>query len=161
MKESLESTKTNYKRTATNEEDSFKTQYDYSLRFFPNFMCYFLDYITGISIMKFGKHHYRPLADGLTISESKINGLGLHTTMDWNAGAYLGETHVWSKYRTDWIRTPTGGFINHSENPNCYIHTDSFSRELYSVRPLKEGEEITVFYTQGYDDIIKTWHDEG
>jgi len=104
--------------------------------------------------MKFGAHHYRPLVKGLTISDSKINGLGLHATMGWNAGVFLGESHVWSEIRHDWIRTPLGGFINHSNTPNCFILTTDTKRELYSVVPIKEGDEITVFYTHGYDDII-------
>ena len=104
--------------------------------------------------MKFGPHHYRPLVNGLTISNSDINKLGLHTTADWNAGVFLGESHVWSEARRDWIRTPLGGFINHSNNPNCFILTTDNKRELYTVKPIKEGEEITVFYTHGYDDII-------
>ena len=40
------------------------------------------------------------------------------------------------------VRTPLGGFINHSEEPNCYINTDS-DENLYSVRPIKSGEELT------------------
>jgi len=104
--------------------------------------------------MKFGAHHYRPLVKGLTISNSNIDGLGLHATMDWNAGTFLGESHVWSEIRHDWIRTPLGGFINHSDHPNCFILTQDNKRELYTVVPVKQGDEITVFYTQGYDDII-------
>tara|TARA_X000001382_G_scaffold32213_1_gene21063 strand:- start:4090 stop:4500 length:411 start_codon:yes stop_codon:yes gene_type:complete len=109
---------------------------------------------SGKVIMKFGAHHYRPLIKGLTISNSNIDGLGLHATMDWNAGTFLGESHVWSEIRHDWIRTPLGGFINHSDHPNCFILTHDNKRELYTVVPVKQGDEITVFYTQGYDDII-------
>ena len=73
----------------------------------------------------------------------------------------LGVTHIWvSSPRVGWIRTPLGGFINHSEAPNSFIYTnidfpDGNQRELYTTRPIKKGEEITVFYTVGYDDIIK------
>jgi len=111
--------------------------------------------------MKFRSHHYRPLIDELTIKESKINGLGLHATENIKAGVYLGETHIWvSSPRVGWIRTPIGGFINHSEEPNSFIHTnvyyhDGNQRELYTTRPIKKGEEITVFYRVGYDDIIE------
>ena len=110
--------------------------------------------------MKFEPHHYRPLMVDLTIRESKINGLGLHATENIKAGAYLGVTHIWvSSPRVGWIRTPLGGFINHAEEPNSFIHTnidyhDGNQRELYTTRPIKKGEEITVFYTVGYDDII-------
>lgn len=104
--------------------------------------------------MKFSSHHYRPLVDGLTISDSLIHGLGLHASSDWKPGVYLGESHVWSIEDHDWVRTPLGGFINHSSNPNCFILTQENKRQLYTVKPIKEGEEITVFYTHGYEDIM-------
>ena len=110
--------------------------------------------------MKFGTHHYRPLINELTIQKSHINGLGLHATENLKAGIYLGETHIWESNRHDWIRTPLGGFINHSEDPNCFINKNIHyhhgdQRELYTIKPIKKGEEITVFYTVGYDDIIE------
>jgi len=107
-------------------------------------------------------HHfqdtYRPLIEGLTIKTSNIEGLGLFTTKDFLAGTDFGETHVFvlSNNRREWVRTPLGGFINHSENPNCYINTESEDRTLYSVRPLKKGEEITVFYRfETYDGLTE------
>ena len=69
--------------------------------------------------MKFKQHHYRPLIEELTIKESSINGLGLFATENIKAGIYLGETHIWESNRHEWIRTPLGGFINHSNKPNC------------------------------------------
>jgi len=85
--------------------------------------------------------------------------LGLHTLHPLKAGIYLGETHIWETKRWTWIRTPLGGFINHSSNPNCFINTnihyhDGQQRELYTVRPIEAGEELTVYYTVGYDDIL-------
>jgi hypothetical protein len=111
--------------------------------------------------MKFGTHHYRPLIKELTIKESEINGLGLHTTENLKAGVFLGETHIWESKRHEWIRTPLGGFINHSDKPNCFINTNIHyhngdQRELYTIRPIKKGEELTVFYTVGYDDVLET-----
>ena len=104
--------------------------------------------------MKFGPEHYRPLIEELTIKESEINGLGLHATEDLKAGLFLGVTHVWETKRWDWIRTPLGGFINHSETPNCYINTENEDRTLYSIRPIKAGEEITVYYRfESYDGM--------
>ena len=64
------------------------------------------------------KETYRPLPIGLTIKKSKIEGLGLHAEQSIEAGTVLGETHVLvhSRDRHEWIRTPLGGFINHSED---------------------------------------------
>ena len=97
------------------------------------------------------KENYQPLVKGLTIKESSIDGLGLFATEDLRAGIYLGVTHVWEEKR-GWIRTPLGGFINHSEDPNCFINEnihyhDGRQRELYVVKPIQKGEEITIYYT--------------
>ena len=40
--------------------------------------------------MEFDVESYRPLPHGLTIKESKIDGLGLYTTVDLCAGKKLG-----------------------------------------------------------------------
>ena len=99
------------------------------------------------------KETYRPLPNSVTIKESSIHGLGIFATQLLEPSARLGRTHV------DWeghlIRTPLGGFINHSDNPNCFITTDAGDRTLYATMPIKEGDEITVYYRfKGYDGII-------
>ena len=73
---------------------------------------------------------------GLTICKSGIDGLGLHATTNLNAGTVLGETHVLvhNRDRHEWVRTPLGGFINHSDNPNCYISTDRGDSIFYAFR---------------------------
>jgi len=64
----------------------------------------------------------------------------------------LGLTHVWTYidgYKQEIIRTPLGGFINHSDNPNCFLYdSPSFggSKYLCTVKDIKEGEELTVKY---------------
>ena len=82
---------------------------------------------------------YRPLPEGLTIMESKIEGLGLNDSRRFfKIGEVFGETHVFavSTTRREWVRTPLGGFINHSEEPNCYISTNTEERILHSIRPI-------------------------
>ena len=99
---------------------------------------------------------YRPLPEGLSIMESKIEGLGLYAQQDFLAGKVFGETHVFavSTTRREWVRTPLGGFINHSEEPNCYISTNTEERILHSIRPIKAGEELTVYYRfESYDGM--------
>ena len=101
---------------------------------------------------------YKPLPEGLTIKDSEVHGLGLFTTKPFPAGTDFGETHVFvvTNNRREWVRTPLGGFINHSEEPNCYINTETEDRTLYSVRPLKANEEVTVFYRfESYDGITE------
>ena len=105
----------------------------------------------------FNEKTYRPLPLGVTIMNSSIDGLGLHATTNLNAGTVLGETHVLvhNRDRHEWVRTPLGGFINHSDNPNCYISTDRGDRTLHTVIPVQAGTELTVYYRfKGYDGSI-------
>ena len=55
----------------------------------------------------------------MTIKKSPIEGLGLYATEDIKANTFLGLTHVQNKYfENGYIRTPLGGFYNHSNEPN-------------------------------------------
>ena len=91
---------------------------------------------------------YRPLPTSLTIQNSEIDGLGLFAVEDIIEGTYLGETHYKLDEATDWVRTPLGGFINHSETSNSEIGlVRSNVRGLTAKRDISSGEEITVLYT--------------
>ncbi|HIG68294.1 MAG TPA: SET domain-containing protein [Porticoccaceae bacterium] len=100
-----------------------------------------------IAFKTFESNSYRPLPRYLTIKDSGIDGLGLFASEDIAAGTYAGETHVKIDEHQDWLRTPLGGFINHSEQPNAKINliTDGV-RALTIEKAVKKGEEITVFY---------------
>ena len=73
----------------------------------------------------FSDFTYRPLPEGLTIKDSVTHGLGLHSTTKLEAGNVLGETHVLvhNRDRHEWVRTPLGGFINHSQTKATEIYT--------------------------------------
>tara|TARA_B110001454_G_C12504694_1_gene344253 strand:+ start:160 stop:588 length:429 start_codon:yes stop_codon:yes gene_type:complete len=62
---------------------------------------------------------YRPLPDGLTIKKSPIEGLGLYATIVIKANTFIGVTHIFDeKFENNYVRTPLGGFYNHSNKPN-------------------------------------------
>ena len=62
---------------------------------------------------------YRPLPEDLTIKKSPIEGLGLYATKDIEANVYIGLTHILDeRFENNYLRTPLGGFYNHSDNPN-------------------------------------------
>ena len=62
---------------------------------------------------------YKPLPDSLTIKKSPIEGLGLYATKDIKANSFIGLTHIKDKdFDNGYIRTPLGGFYNHSNEPN-------------------------------------------
>jgi len=91
---------------------------------------------------------YRPLPTFLTIKESKIHGLGLFSLEDLDSGVDLGMSHILHHNCTNMIRTPLGGFYNHSEDPNCErVFVSDFQWNLFTIRHVAAGEEILVSYT--------------
>ena len=96
---------------------------------------------------------YQPLPEHLTIAPSSIHRLGLFTEEDLEQGTNLGMSHL--KFDEEIIRTPLGGFINHSDEPNCvraklrYTNQAKFDYikwNLIVIRDIKKGEELTVTY---------------
>tara|TARA_B100001123_G_scaffold403627_1_gene492295 strand:+ start:1496 stop:1924 length:429 start_codon:yes stop_codon:yes gene_type:complete len=62
---------------------------------------------------------YKPLPQCLTIKKSPIEGLGLYATMFIKNNSFIGVTHIQDKdFENGYIRTPLGGFYNHSNEPN-------------------------------------------
>ena len=62
---------------------------------------------------------YRPLPDFVTIKKSPIEGLGLYATKNIKINSFIGLTHIQdNNFENGYIRTPLGGFYNHSNNPN-------------------------------------------
>ena len=101
---------------------------------------------------------YRPLPDGLYIGASSIEGQGLHTSRALFKGHQLGESHyriVTNKNETILTRTPLGGFINHSDKPNCFRSQLRLEPGLDKwiitiVEDVNPGDELTLKYTM-YD----------
>ena len=91
---------------------------------------------------------YRPLPKQVTIKESVIDGLGLYSTESLYPGQYLGITHVVNdRFENGYIRTPLGGFINHSDTPNCEVREDvDRSLMLFTLRQILPNEELTLKY---------------
>ena len=101
---------------------------------------------------------YKPLPDGLTINISAIHELGLFTESFVKKGTNFGVSHM--KMNGMLIRTPLGGFINHSDTPNCtksrYFMTNTddvkikhdYTRyDLVALEDIAGGEELTTKYT--------------
>lgn len=90
---------------------------------------------------------YLPLPDCVTIRNSEIHGLGLFSTKDIAAGTLIGITHVRDdRFQDGYIRTPLGGFFNHSDIPNCEaIQSEDFIL-LKTTKEILAGEELTAFY---------------
>ncbi len=89
---------------------------------------------------------YKPLPDYLTIQPSKINGLGLFTLVDIDKGVNLGMSHIIDSPTLDTIRTPLGGFINHSDKPNLKKVLDHRKYFIYTIVDIPMGSELTLKY---------------
>ena len=98
---------------------------------------------------------HMPLSDSLTVGKSEIHGLGLIAKTDINAGTDLGISHIMNdNYEDGLIRTPLGGFINHSDHPNCKYKIDGNDLRLIATKEIKKDEEVTVSYRGWYDDKV-------
>ena len=89
--------------------------------------------------------NYKPLPESLTIKPSSIEGLGLFATKTIPKNTDLGMIHF--TYGELIIRTPLGGFINHSEKPNCKKLDLEDEWHLKTIKEIKKNEELTLKYT--------------
>tara|TARA_B100002051_G_scaffold164315_1_gene155278 strand:+ start:219 stop:659 length:441 start_codon:yes stop_codon:yes gene_type:complete len=89
---------------------------------------------------------YRPLPDGLTIKNSPIEGLGLFTNVEIKKNTFIGITHIRDEqFDNKYIRTPLGGFYNHSNNPTVMRMVSDFLPKLKfgdMVDPKMAGKQI-------------------
>ena len=93
---------------------------------------------------------YKPLPDYLAIGPSDIHGAGIIAQDDIPAEIDMGISHVYDpNFQHDYIRTPLGGFINHSNEANCELVEDEDSeyKRLRTLRKVLAGEELTLKYS--------------
>ena len=92
---------------------------------------------------------YQALPKELHIKDSPIAGQGLFAKEDIDAMMYLGVSHV--VVDEEIMRTPLGGFVNHSEEPNCvkWYEDQGWGRIYYmkTIKEIKKGEELFLKYT--------------
>ena len=101
---------------------------------------------------------YRPLPKALTIKNSAIEGLGLFATATIEANTFIGVTHIRDEqFENKYIRTPLGGFYNHSNEPSVMrmvsdaLPTLKFGDQIYpntNTKKLKYGknDRENLFY---------------
>ena len=111
---------------------------------------------------------YKPLPESLQISCSPIQGMGIFAKEKIEKGTNLGMSHL--KLGSRIIRTPLGGFLNHSDTPNCQrtklrftneddpkIKFDYVAWNLVAIDDIKVDEELTVkyeWYTPGKPKVV-------
>tara|TARA_B100000949_G_scaffold58548_1_gene51753 strand:+ start:2169 stop:2519 length:351 start_codon:yes stop_codon:yes gene_type:complete len=108
---------------------------------------------------------YKPLPDCVTIKASLIEGLGLFATKKITKGTDIGISHIPNdKFENGFIRTPLGGFVNHSDKPNTikitelteitHEATNMYAFHLVAIRDIELDEEITLKYTLYNDNLL-------
>jgi len=97
------------------------------------------------------KEPYKPLPDYLAIGPSDIHGAGIKATEDIPAEIEIGISHVYDpNFQHEWIRTPLGGFMNHSDEPNCELIDDDENtdyKKIKTIKKIEEGKELTLKYS--------------
>ena len=101
---------------------------------------------------------YKPLPKQLRLGFSDILDIGIFAKEGIAQGTNLGMTHI--KITDIIIRTPLGGFLNHSDDANCTkVELRMFNEDdpttllnykkwnLITLKNIKEGEELTLKYT--------------
>lgn len=95
------------------------------------------------------EYKYRPLPNIVTIQKSEIDGLGIFATSDIKPNEYIGITHFKDARAEEngLIRTPLGGFLNHSADNNCVLKENP-GGVLYMMtsKYINKGEELTLNY---------------
>ena len=87
---------------------------------------------------------YKPLPNCLTIKRSPIEGLGLFATAHIKANSFIGLTHIQYKdFENGYIRTPLGGFYNHSNEPNVRRVVSDFLPKLKCGDLIDESLDVS------------------
>ena len=87
------------------------------------------------------------------VKKSSIHGYGLFATGPIKGGTHLGVSHIYAPgFHQSYIRTPVGGFINHSNEANCHkVKSPEESMLTYyslvTSKDIEKDEELTLKYT--------------
>ena len=91
---------------------------------------------------------YCALPQSLRVSDSDVAGQGIFAKVDIPMGTYLGLSHIVDHDDADIIyRTPLGGFLNHSNDPNCVKYYEDGKYFVKTIRSIKSGDELFLKYT--------------
>ena len=101
--------------------------------------------------IQYNRFYYKPLPDEVCIKESPIDGHGIFAAQDIEENKDLGSTHIKVPMIITYIRTPLGGFINHSDEPNCFLDCtqdwdDYLVFNIITKRSIAKGEELLLDY---------------
>ena len=88
---------------------------------------------------------YKPLPAYISIGPSDNHGAGLFAVEDIPEEVVIGITHIYDQeFEDDYIRTPLGGFLTYSDNPNCKLIDEDEYKRLIAIKHIDAGTELTV-----------------
>ena len=88
---------------------------------------------------------YQALPKELHVKNSPVAGQGIFAKEDISAGTNLGMSHL---VIDDIIyRMPFGGFINHSDTPNCLKYYEDGFYFIQTKTKIKAGDELFLKYS--------------
>ena len=88
---------------------------------------------------------YQALPKELHVKNSPVAGQGIFAKEDISAGTNLGMSHL---VIADIIyRMPLGGFINHSDTPNCLKYYEDGFYFIQTKTKIKAGDELFLKYS--------------
>ena len=101
--------------------------------------------------LRINRFYYDPLPSNLKIAKSLIHGHGIFAKFEINKGVDLGSTHIKMPMIFGYVRTPLGGFVNHSEKNNCelFVKEDWDDYLIYNIittQKIKKNSEILLNY---------------
>ena len=92
---------------------------------------------------------YKALPNWIHVKDSRVAGQGLFAKDDVPEDVYLGISHV--VVDEEIMRTPLGGFVNHSNDPNCVKECEEKEwgkiYHMRTIKPIKKDEELFLKYT--------------
>jgi SET domain-containing protein len=88
--------------------------------------------------------NYNPLPTCCTIRPSWIEGLGVFAIKEIRQDTELGVSHI--EFENELYRTPLGGFINHSNKPNCVRIKNGNKWLLKTTQDIFPNQELTLSY---------------
>lgn len=92
---------------------------------------------------------YKALPNWIHVKDSRVAGQGLFAKDDVPEDVYLGISHF--VVDEEIMRTPLGGFVNHSDDPNCVKECEEKEwgkiYHMRTIKPIKKDEELFLKYT--------------
>jgi len=92
---------------------------------------------------------YKALPNWIHVKDSRVAGQGLFAKDDMPEDVYLGISHF--VVDEEIMRTPLGGFVNHSNDPNCVKECEEKEwgkiYHMRTIKPIKKDEELFLKYT--------------